>query len=132
MDSAVLGQGLAFPVLPNENGTMARSSGAEKVRESIWLILSTATGERLMQPDFGCAVHDLVFQANTATIRSAMADKVRKALEDWEPRIDVLEVSAESDATNHNRVLVRISYRLRANNALFNLVYPLFLEEGVS
>jgi hypothetical protein len=50
----------------------------------------------------------------------------------WEPRIDVLDVRAESPADQRNILTIHIDYRIRANNAIFNLVYPLFLFEGAS
>lgn len=106
------------------------TGGEEKIRQSIWIILGTAKGERQMRPDFGCGVHDLVFQANTATLRNMIAQRVRDSLVRWEPRIDVVDVKAESSAEGRNQILVRIDYRIRSNNAFHNLVYPFFLNEG--
>lgn len=124
-----LGRGWAFPVRPID-GRLTMVDGDENVRKSIWLILSTAQGERQMRPDFGCGIHDLVFEANTAALRGLVERKVREALLRWEPRVDVLEVAAETPPERRNYLLVRIAYRIRTNNALYNLVYPFFLDEG--
>ena len=84
-----------------------------------------------MRPEFGCGIHDLVFEPNTAALRGLVQSKVREALIRWEPRIDVLDVRVEHRRpTQRNRLLIRIDYRVRANNAFFNLVYPFFLDEG--
>ncbi len=126
----VIGKGWPFPVKPQPNGELTWQDGPEKVRQSIWIILSTAPGERQMLPDFGCGIHDLVFQANSATLRGLVQVRVQEALARWEPRIDVLAVRVDTPADARNFLLIRIDYRLRANNSFFNLVYPFFLNEG--
>jgi phage baseplate assembly protein W len=134
--TAYLGQGPAFPVAVS-NGALPLHSGDQKIRESIWLILATAPGERVMRPDFGCGIHDLLFAANTAQTRALAVQRVTDALTQWEPRIDVLSVDASVPQVpgsglvdQRNVLLVTIDYRIRANNAVFNLVYPFYLTEG--
>jgi phage baseplate assembly protein W len=124
-----LGKGWPFPIR-RQDGLVQLVDGADLIRRSIYLILSTAPGERLMRPDFGCGIHELVFQPNTPTLRGAVEAKVRDALVRWEPRVDVLEVRAEPGAEGPHQLLIRVDYRIRTNNALFNLVYPFFLTEG--
>jgi phage baseplate assembly protein W len=125
-----LGRGWRFPIRASQ-GTHALLEGEEKVRQSIWLVLATAPGERRMLPDFGCGIHDLVFQANTAALRGRVRENVVEALARYEPRIDVVEVQVESQPEEPNRLDIRVDYRLRTNNAFFNLVYPFYLTEGV-
>ena len=124
------GTGWAFPIRPGPDGALALIADEDLVRNSLFLILSTSPGERLMRPTFGCGVHDLVFQANTAALRGEVEIRVREALVRWEPRIDVLNVHTDTSPTEPTQLLVRIDYRLRSNNSLFNLVYPFFLQEG--
>ena len=85
----------------------------QRIEESIYLILSTAKGERVMQPDFGCGIHDLVFAPNNAMTLAMVAKTVREALTSLEPRIDVLEVSPEAPPEEPNLLLIRINYRIR-------------------
>jgi phage baseplate assembly protein W len=129
-DADFLGSGLSFPIRPDLLCALPTASGAEKVRQSIWLILATAPGERRMRSDFGCGIHDLVFQANTNALHVLVADRVRTALVTWEPRIDVLDVTVEVPADAVDFLLIRIAYRIRATNTADNLVYPFFLSEG--
>lgn len=117
---------------PGSNGRLSYVSGMEMIRQSIFLILMTAPGERQMRPEFGCGVHDLVFEPNTAALHGLVQDKVQTALTKWEPRIDVLNVNVESPPQQGNLLLIHIDYRIRANNSFFNLVYPFFLNEGAS
>src|SRR5436309_16090858 len=118
MDTNFLGRGWSFPVKPGPGGRLSFAGGEEKIRQSIWLILSTAPGERQMRPGFGCGIHDLVFQPNTASLRGTVQDKVRSALNRFEPRIDVLEVRVETPRPEapdeaRNYLLIRIDYRVR-------------------
>jgi len=127
-----LGRGWSFPVKPGPDGRLPFAEGEEKIRRSIWIILGTAPGERVMRPGFGCGIHDLVFQPNTAAFRGLVEENVRASLTRWEPRIDVLDVHAESSPDAPNYLLIRIDYRVRTNNAFYNLVYPFFLNEGAT
>lgn len=125
-----LGTGWAFPVQPDATGSLRYVSDEEAVSQSIEIILSTSPGERQMRPEFGCGIHELVGEANTAALRGMVRETVRDALIRWEPRIDVLDVRVDSPESQKNRLDVQIDYRIRSNNALFNLVYPFFLLEG--
>ena len=103
----------------------------EDIRESICIILSTAKGERVTQPDFGCELHNLVFQ----TIDTATLDRVerivREALTSHEPRIEVVNVNAAVDEGIEGRLLINIMYRILSTNYLYETVYPLYLTEGI-
>jgi phage baseplate assembly protein W len=124
-----LGQGLHFP-LEVVGGRLQCSQGERKIEESIRLILGTAQGERVMRPEFGCGAHDLVFAPHGSATLARVEDRVRQALVLNEPRIDVLEVTAESPPERPNLLLVRIAWRIRQNNAIGNMVYPFFVTEG--
>lgn len=125
-----IGRGWRFPVKPDPQGGLSLVEGPESVRQAIWLILTTAPGERQMRPEFGCGIHDLVFEANTAALHGLVQASVQGALVRWEPRIDVLGVRVEAPPEQPNLLLVHVDYRVRANNSFFNLVYPFFLLEG--
>lgn len=125
-----LGTGFKFPLQVDARGAIAVSSQEERVAESIAFIIGTATGERVMRPTFGCGIHQLVFEPNNELTRGSTAQSVRRALVDSEARIDVLDVRVESAPDQPNLLLIRVDYRLRANNAFQNLVYPFFINEG--
>lgn len=125
-----LGAGLKFPLQVDARGRLACSTHEERVGESILFILGTAQGERVMRPDFGCGVHELVFGPNNELTRGSVAQSVRRALVEQEPRIDVLDVQVDDAVEQPNLMLIRIDYRIRSNNAFHNLVYPFFIKEG--
>jgi Bacteriophage baseplate protein W len=125
-----LGVGWKFPLQVTPSGAIARARYEHRVEESVYLILATAKGERVMLPDFGCGIHELVFAPNTPNTIGLIAQQVRRALVDWEPRIDVLDIVVDSPEGEPNLLLIKVGYRIRANNALANLVYPFYLREG--
>ncbi len=125
-----LGVGWKFPLQVTPGGKIAQARYEQRIEESIYLILSTARGERVMLPQFGCGIHDLVFAPNNATTLTVVVQTVRQALVAFEPRIDVLDITAESAPEEPNLLLIRINYRIRVNNALGNLVYPFYIGEG--
>jgi len=100
----------------------------ESIRQAIWIVLATARGERKMRPDFGCGLHDLIFAGNSAEASGRAVTEVRRSLILWEPRIEVLDVAAGADPGDPGCLLIAISYRVRATNNRFNLVYPFYLE----
>ena len=129
-DREFLGGGWQFPIRVNPQGGLSYVSGEEAIRESIWIILATASAERQMRPTFGCGIHEYVFAPINTTTRGNIAHQVREALVTWEPRIDVVDVRVEAPPDADNLLLIRVDYRIRANNAFFNMVYPFYIREG--
>jgi uncharacterized protein len=127
MAQEFLGVGWQFPLQTDEKGKIAMARYEESIRQAIWMILGTAKGERVMRPDFGCGIHDLVFAVNSAGTAGRVAGEVRRALIEWEPRIDLENVTATSGDSRSNQLLIDIEYRVRATNNRFNLVYPFYL-----
>lgn len=125
-----LGIGWKFPLQVTPAGGIATASAEQRIEESILIILGTAPGERLMLPGFGCGIHELVFAPNGSSTISKTINHVRRALVDHEPRIDVLDVSAQSADSQPNLLLIRVDYRIRDTNSMKNLVYPFFITEG--
>lgn len=129
-NAGFLGQGWRFPVQPDGRGRLTYSKGGQDIEEAIWLILSTAPGERVMERDFGCGIQEYVFQVNSDLVRAGIAADVQQALVRWEPRIDVLDVQVESPEGQPNLMLIRIDYEVRTTNTVANIVYPFYITEG--
>ncbi len=128
MSDNFLGTGWNFPVEVTPEGQVKTAAAEDSIRQSIWTILGTARGERVMRPDFGCGIEDLVFSVNDAGLAGRVKEAVHEALMVWEPRIDVLDVNAFPDKANPNLLLVEVHYQVRSTNSRFNLVYPFYLE----
>jgi uncharacterized protein len=129
MTREFLGVGWAFPVKLDAQGAFERAEYEESVRQSIWTILGTAKGERVMRPEFGCGIYDLVFEVNDAATAGKVVQAVREALLAFEPRVDVRDVQVRPEQQGEV-MLISIDYQVRATNNAFNLVYPFYLERG--
>jgi phage baseplate assembly protein W len=132
--SDLLGSGLAFPLQVDRLGGLALATGEQDIDQAIELILSTAPGERPMRPEFGCGVHDFVFDTIDAATVGRLETEVRSALDRWEPRIEVQTVDFDLGQVGDGQLLINIGYRIRSTNHERNLVYPFYVipeeEEG--
>jgi uncharacterized protein len=125
--STFIGRGIAFPMRVDHTGAIAMVTGPEDIDRSILVVLATAKGERLMRPHFGCAIWDQLFEPINPNTLGAMAEAVRDALGQWEPRITVEDVAATPSDEHDGRVDIAITYQIRATNDRRNLVYPFYV-----
>ena len=126
-----LGRGWAMPVeLDPRTGHVAAVAYEDDIRQSILIILQTVPGERVMRPNFGCGIHELVFTSLDSTTLQLIQSSVEEALRRCEARIDVLAVTVDEDATIDGKLLVEIEYRVRKTNQTGNLVFPYYFGEG--
>jgi phage baseplate assembly protein W len=126
-----LGRGWNMPVeLDPRTGRVLSVAYEEDIRQSIFIILETAPGERVMRPNFGCGIHELVFTALDSTAIQRIRSLVEEALRRCEARIDVLGVTVDEEVTVDGRLLIEIEYRVRKTNQTGNLVFPFYFREG--
>jgi phage baseplate assembly protein W len=121
-----VGAGWAFPMRTDASGAVALVRREREVEEAIRLVLATAPGERPMRPEFGCAIHDLVFAPVNEATAGQIRQEVRASLDRWEPRIDVTDVVVTIDDTDSTVLLIDIQYALRDTNNPRNLVFPFY------
>lgn len=129
-----VGRGISFPMRVDQSGALAFTSGGADIDGSLRMVLTTAPGERLMRPQFGCRIWDLLFEPINANTIGLMAECVRDAVSQWEPRVELEDVVIEPDPRDMSRVMIRLKYRVRATNDRRNLVYPFYVipQEGES
>ena len=132
-DLPFLGRGWSFPpTFDRATGGVAMLDGEDDVASSLHILLSTARGERIMVPQYGCNMDELVFENLDTRMRTLMADKIASAILYHEPRIDLERVEVNDDPAEalEGRVLIGVTYRVRETNSRFNFVFPYYLEEG--
>jgi len=125
-----LGSGWSFPVQIDTRGRVALSRRERDIEEAIVLILLTPKGQRVMRPEFGCQIHDLIFAPNDATTVGLAVYYVEEALAMWEPRIQVLDVTATPDEALTERLLIEITYEIKATYDRRALVFPFYRIPG--
>lgn len=111
----------------NGQGNIGLVEGDLDVAKSIFIILSTAPGERVMRTDFGCGIHDLVFSSPSPQIFGLISYHVEQALGRWEPRVEVVDVVTTVDSNAPECLLVNIIYKVKQTNSERNLVYPFYV-----
>lgn len=125
------GVGWAYPLRTDpETGRPALSRYEVDIRESIRILLGTARGERLMRPDFGCGIHELVFDVIDVAMLTRVETEVREAIVRYEARVELLGVAADPLHAADGELLVEVEYRVRQTNQSGNLVYPFYFREG--
>jgi uncharacterized protein len=125
-----LGTGWAFPVGVDARGRIALVRRERDVEEAMMMILLTPVGQRVMRPEFGCRIHELVFASNDASTEGLAVYYVEEALVRWEPRISLREVTADADPSNPERLLIRIDYEIKASYDRRTLVFPFYRIPG--
>lgn len=121
-----LGTGLTFPLQLNVQGEIKLSAQAQKVKESIWIILRTGLGERVYRPNFGCRLAELTFAPLNTDTMLRIRLYILEALQIWEPRIIVDDVQTDPDPIR-GRVDIIIDYRLKDYPDTYSFVYPFYL-----
>jgi uncharacterized protein len=114
----------------DDQGRIGLNSYDEHVHQSILLIMQTPPGERVMRPDFGAGLLRLAFEPLGSATASLVQQAVTQALTRFEPRIDVLSVNVATDPTAPGQLEIDLSYRVRRTDAIYNMVFPFFLERG--
>lgn len=128
---AWLGVGWAYPfAIDPATSSIATAAYELDIRQSILIILGTAPGERVMRPDFGCGIHDLVFESLDTALVTRIETTVRDALTRYEARIELLDVSVDTADFILGRLVVQLEYRVRKTNQTDNLVYPFYFREA--
>ncbi len=126
----ITGTGWRFPIKPDARGGLGFVSGPDSIEQSLLVLLLTNVRERVMRRDFGSKARDLVFSPGSEQGLRILESSISDAIRDWEPRVDVLDVSTQVDPHDPVRVIVEISYEIRASYVRNNLVFPFYLEAG--
>lgn len=126
-----LGTGFKFPIqIDKAAGRMKTSSYEEDIKEAIWIIVMTKKGERIRNPEFGCGIHEYTFGTMDFQTLKKMEWSVQEALTLWEPRITDIQVTVSIAEDLEGTVRIEVSYRVRATNNPYNLVFPFYITEG--
>lgn len=127
---AFLGKGWGFPISKESDSgmnTLTTSSYEESVKQSILIILGTRPGERVMNPDFGSHLWDIVFEPNNQAIFTEIRHKVHQSLTAWEPRITIESIDIKTDPDRLELIKIEIKYSINKTNTVHNLVYPFYV-----
>ncbi|AEL28447.1 GPW/gp25 family protein [Cyclobacterium marinum] len=132
-DLDFLGKGWSFPpTFDKDSASVKMSSGLIDIQESLWILLSTRLGERVMQPKYGCQLDELQFENLNRTTITYISELIRTAILYHEPRIEVEKIEILEEEMVSGKVLIKLNYLVRSTNSRMNMVYPYYLNEGTS
>ena len=126
-DASFIGRGFYWPMQVDHTGSIRLTDGASDLDRSMAVVLATAPGERVMRPQFGCRIWDLLFEPVTPNLLGLMSQAVRDALAQWEPRVTIEAVDPTPDPNDSALVVINVTYRVKATNDRRNLVYPFYV-----
>lgn len=126
-----LGTGWGFPpAFSNKAAEVAMLSDVEDIQSSLEILLTTRPGERVMRPDYGCNLDELLFEPLTTTFKTYIKDLVLTAILYYEPRIEVNNIELDDTGELEGRIVISIDYTVSATNTRFNFVFPFYKKEG--
>jgi len=126
---AFLGAGWSFPPqFLNRGKELLTSTGPENIHKSIWVILNTRIGERVMKENFGGGLHNLQFESLTTSLVNNLKNSISSTILLHEPRVKLDEISVSSSNEQEGLLIIELHYTVKSNNSRYNLVYPFYLE----
>ena len=126
-----LGTGWSFPPeFVKSQKSVKMTSGEEDIKKSIHILLTTKLGERVMLPDYGCNLQELLFEELSTTLFTYVQELIKTAILYYEPRIDILSIDISETDPLVGQLTIQIEYKIRATNARTNMVFPFYKEEG--
>jgi len=131
VNDTFLGKGWSFPPEFNKQAKAVKMlDGEDDIESSLEILLSTSLGERVMLPDYGCRIDELLFKPLNLTLKTYIIDRIKVAILYHEPRIDVHKVAIEANKELDGEVLIHIDYVVRTTNSRKNKVFPFYKVEG--
>ncbi len=129
--NSFLGRGWSFPpTFDNTTHTVEMVSDEEDIQESLQILLSTRKGERIMLPDYGCNLDEMVFENMTTTFKTYLSEMIKNAILFYEARIDANSITIDDSGSTNGVILIIIDYTIRTTNSRFNFVFPYYKTEG--
>ena len=129
--SQFIGKGWSFPPHIDKNKKEVEMTTAEAdINNSLYILLSTRPGERIMFPDYGCNLEEMLFQPLDTTLKTYIKDLIETAILYHEPRIDVLKIDIEPSNEEQGVINLIIDYKIRITNSRANMVFPFYKIEG--
>ena len=125
--AAILGKRIAFPLHLNDRNQLAMADGDTSIRQSIYLIVMTIPGERVLRADFGCRIHELIFDPVNEQTAITAKRFVEEAIRRWEPRITIEELDVSPGDYDRGELLISIKYKHKDSPDPRSLVFPYYL-----
>jgi len=133
VNRSFIGTGWGFPpTFLKEEKAVGLVADEEDIRQSLAILLATTQGERIMRPEYGCNLHNLMFDSLNTGTRTYIEDLIKTAILRHEPRVSLNSIVFDTSNYLEGYVNIEIDYTIRDTNTRSNLVYPFYLEEATN
>ncbi|GGE41026.1 GPW/gp25 family protein [Psychroflexus planctonicus] len=130
-DKSFLGRGWSFPpTFSKERADVEMVSKDKDIRQSLHIFFNTKYGERIMRSNYGCIVHDYMFEKSDLDVIERLSYELKQTISNYEPRIFVHDVRASKSNTQDGLISINISYEVHSTNVRDNIVFPFYMNEG--
>jgi len=129
MSNSFLGTGWGFPPTFDSNSVIMTSDEAD-IQQSLQILLATRKGERVMVPDYGCNLNEMLFEPITTSFKTYISEMIRTSILYYESRIDLNSVTIDDTQAASGYIYISLVYTVRTTNSRFNFVYPYYINEG--
>jgi uncharacterized protein len=129
--TAYLGTGWSFPpTFDRSSRSVELVSAGDDIWQSLYILLATSLGERVLQPSYGCNLQELLFETLSPTVDSNIKEIIRTAILYHEPRIKLDRLDLSLNDQLQGVVNIAIDYTILSTNSRFSFVYPFYQQEG--
>jgi hypothetical protein len=126
-----IGTGWGFPPTFNKDLSSVEMVSDEKdIKESLHIYLSTKIGERIMRSNYGCIIHDYIFESIDDNIISTIGYEIKRTIYEFEPRIHILDVITNKSDSKNGLIDISVYYQIISTNVRDNIVFPFYINEG--
>ena len=105
---------LDYPYHFDRSGRTAVTDDDDHVRDMIEQFLFTSSGERVMRPEFGSGLLQMLFAPNSPEVAAALQANVQAGLQRWLG--DVIEIRDLTAESTDSVLRVRLTYTVRRTN----------------
>ena len=130
-NKSFLGIGWSFP--PNFNNQSANIDTVTKevdIKQSLEIYFNTKLGERIMRPDYGCVIHNRLFDKLDPSVLDVLTFELTQNIGMIEPRIIVEKIDINKTDINNGLIEIIVDYTIITTNVRDNIVYPYYINEG--
>ena len=118
--------GITLPIQRGSDGYFAQSFKTfDQIRSNLKNLLLTKKGERILQPEFGSGLHDLLFQPATEKFEEDLETTINEAVAKWLPYVIVEDINIDisKEQTDNNQAKVSLKFRQQGDQTLDTLTF---------
>jgi len=132
-EKTFLGIGWSFPPSFNkESSDIKMVSDETDIKQSLEIYFNTKLGERIMRPEYGCVIHEHIFDKIDESILNILSFELTQNIGQIEPRIIIEKIQINQSNAASGELQISIEYKIISSNVRDNIVFPFYINEGTN